>query len=161
MDNKLKDLLKLSQKELQDAKEIYKLTKKIEESIKGEEEESLNQNVSIRESWIEQAQITKKKVLKNISAICKEYSIKNIKELGEEVYPPIGKVLSNIEEMKNTYISTYALEKQNTKNIELLIDKYKKEIKGVTQGRQAYAAYGKTSNGASMMIDKVIKHKLK
>lgn len=151
----LNEIINLSSKRLQDARQILKLTQKIKSHIEKKEVQALSQVIALRQRWMKQEENTRKKIQEKMEELRDRYAIKSVEEIDQEEYCQVKVILDNRVKIKNIYSIAYQLDQENIKNAEELLEEYKNKIKGLHQGKKAFQTYGKRTTMPSIMINKL------
>lgn len=155
MKEMLNEILHLTSKGLQDAKQIFKTTKEMKGYIEEEEVENLIKSVGLRQKWMEQSYDTKEKINKKLNKLFKKFTIENLDQIDQKLYPKVKEILFYINKAQDIYKRAYELEKQNQRRAESLLGEYKGKIIDIQQGKHAYQTYGRQPTGQSLLLNKV------
>lgn len=154
MGEMLKELVRLTCKKLEDAKQIWKSTQSMQTDVEQEEIQSLVQAIDLRQKWMQESEDCQEKIEDKLETLYKKYSIKSLGEINQTFYPEIEKINENQKKIEKIYRQCYELEKQNQGKIKHLLEDYKEEIMRLQQGKQAHQVYGKQDRGQSLLINK-------
>lgn len=153
MNQLLNEILQLTSQSLQKAQEMMGITQEIKTYIHKEEVEDLNQALIVRQGLIDDIGDNHQKINENMVALYQQYGVKNIEDIDGISHPQRKILLHHRQQIQNVFKNIYELERQNQKKAQNLMEEYKKEIKNINQGKQAHQAYGRRTQGYSIMID--------
>jgi len=155
MEEMLNEILHLTYKGLQDAKQILKTTKKMKGYIDEEEVDDLIMAVGLRQKWMEQSDDTKEKINRKLNKMYNKFSIENLGQIDENRYSVVKEILFNNSKTQEIYKRAYELEKQNQIKAKGLLGEYKGKIIDIQQGKHAYNTYGRKPTGQSLLLNEV------
>src|SRR5690554_1429869 len=138
MEELLIEILNLTSKELQDAKQIYKYTKEMLTHIEQEDIDALTQAIALRQKWMEQAEDSSIRVQEKLKELKSKYS-SSLEGLDRRT--EAQEILENRINRKEIFKSTYELEQDNQELMTKLLEKYKVRIMGIQQGKEAFLRY--------------------
>ncbi len=145
------EILNLSSKELQDAKQIYKYTKEMSSHIEQEDMDALTHVIALRQKWMEQTEDTGIRVQEKLKELKSKYA-HSLEEINDK--KEVRDILENRRKRKEIYKSAYEVEQENQALLSKLLEKYKVRIMGIQQGKEAFLKYGKGNKaGQSIMIN--------
>src|SRR5699024_4356550 len=129
-----------SEKSLEDANQILKITEEMSNQIEKEEIDHLDQSISQRQQLINKADINTNKI---------EEMINDYENPQEE------KIINYKNHKRQIYETIYKIKKQNQRQAEKLLKDYKGKLMNLRHGKKAINTYGRRPINQSMMLNKV------